>query len=347
METRIVNKGQLAELLDKLAKDYDLIAPAQEETQTIFRKISGAKDAFLEYTNSDISPKGCFFPQDEKTFSYTYTGDTLEINKPEGANKTILFGARPCDIKAITTLDPVFEGEKFGDEYYSSKRENTIIIGLSCTKVLSTCFCYAFEGGPCDGTGSDLLFTEIGDKYYVEINTEKGQALVDAYSQFFSSQGADQLAKDKEELAKKLAGEFVRKVDLTGVKGLLDSNFELPYWDGDEYKKCIGCGTCTYVCPTCHCFDIFDYPTGEFTGDRLRCWDSCMYPEYTLVAGGANPRPTRKERIRNRFMHKLTYHLDRYNMVGCVGCGRCVKKCPVNIDITKIINDLKEVAQNA
>ena len=201
METRIVNKGQLAELLDKLAKDYDLIAPAQEETQTIFRKISGAKDAFLEYTNSDISPKGCYFPQDEKTFSYTYTGDTLEINKPEGANKTILFGARPCDIKAITTLDPVFEGEKFGDEYYSSKRENTIIIGLSCTKVLSTCFCYAFEGGPCDGTGSDLLFTEIGDKYYVEINTEKGQALVDAYSQFFSSQGADQMAKDKEELA--------------------------------------------------------------------------------------------------------------------------------------------------
>ncbi len=347
MEARVVNKGQLPELLDKLAQEYNLIAPVQEETVVLFRKVSGAKDTFLEYTNSDVSPKGCFLPQNEKTFNYTYTGDSIEINKPEGAQKAVLFGARPCDIKAITTLDPVFEGEKFGDEYYSSKRENTVIIGLSCSKVLSTCFCYAFEGGPCDGTGSDLLFTEIGDKYYVEVNTEKGKALADAYSQIFSSQGADQLAKDKEELAKKLAGEFVRKVDLTGVKELLDNNFELAFWSGDEQKKCIGCGTCTYVCPTCHCFDIFDYPTGDFTGARLRCWDSCMYPEYTLCAGGHNPRPSRKERVRNRFMHKLKYHLDRYNMVGCVGCGRCVRKCPVNIDITKIINDLKEVAQNA
>ncbi len=347
MEARIVNKGQLPELLDKLAQDYDLIAPVKDETMTLFKKISGARDAFLEYTNSDVSPKGCFLPQCEKTFSYTYTGDSLEIIKPEEAKKTVLFGARPCDIKAITTLDPVFEGEKFGDEYYSRKRENTVIIGLSCSKVLSTCFCYAFGGGPCDGTGSDLLFTEIGDKYYVEVNTDKGKALADAYGQFFNSQGADQLAKGKDELAQKLSGEFVRKVDLTGVKELLDGNFELPYWNGDDFKKCIGCGTCTYVCPTCHCFDIFDYPTGDFTGDRIRCWDSCMYPEYTLMAGGHNPRPTRKERVRNRFMHKLKYHLDRYNMVGCVGCGRCVRKCPVNIDITKIINDLKEVAQNA
>ncbi|NQS75954.1 MAG: 4Fe-4S dicluster domain-containing protein [Peptococcaceae bacterium] len=347
MKAKIVNKGQLSGLLDKLAKDYDLVAPVKEETITLFKKISSAQDAFLDYTNSDVSPKGCFLPQSEKIFSYTYTGDSLEIVKPESAKKTVLFGARPCDIKAITTLDPVFEGEKFGDEFYSSKRENTVIIGLSCSKVLSTCFCYAFGGGPCDGTGSDLLFTEIGDKYYVEINTDKGQALVDANSQFFSSESTDQLAKDKEELAKKLAGEFVKKVDLTGVKELLDSDFELAYWDEDPYKKCIGCGTCTYVCPTCHCFDIFDFTTGDITGDRIRCWDSCMYPEYTLMAGGHNPRPTRKERIRNRFMHKLKYHLDRYNMVGCVGCGRCIRKCPVNIDITKIINDLKEVAQNA
>lgn len=347
MESRVVSKGQISELLDKLAKDYNLFAPVKDDTMTLFRRVSGSQDVLLDYNNSDISPKGCFLPQNEKTFSYMYTGDSLEINKPEGAQKTVLFGARPCDIKAILTFDPVFEGVKFGDEYYSSKRENTIIIGLSCTKVLSTCFCYAMGGGPCDGTGSDLLLTEIGDKYYVEVNTEKGQALVDAYSQIFAKQDTAQLVKDKDELAKKLSGEFVRKVDLTGVKELMDNNFELPYWSGDDQKKCISCGTCTFVCPTCHCFDIFDFTTGDFTGDRIRCWDSCMYPEYTLEAGGHNPRPSRKERIRNRFMHKIKYHLDRYNMVGCVGCGRCVSKCPVNIDITKIINDLKEVAQNA
>lgn len=346
MDAMVVNKGQLPELLDKLAKDYILIAPVREETVTLFKKVSGAGDVALDYTNSDVSPKGCLLPQYEKTFSYTYTGDTLEINKPEGGQKTALFGVRPCDIKAILSLDPVFEG-KFIDDYYTDKRKNTVIIGLSCSKVLSTCFCYAFNGGPCDGTGSDLFFTELGDKYLVEVNTEKGKALVEAYSQFFSKQDTQQLAKAKEEQAKKLAGEFVRQVDLTGVKEVLDKDFELPYWDGDNAKKCLGCGTCTYVCPTCHCFDIFDYTTGDFTGDRFRCWDSCMFPDFTLMAGGHNPRPTRKERVRNRFMHKLKYHLDRYNLVGCVGCGRCIAKCPVNIDITKIIKDLKEVGQNA
>src|SRR5665647_319215 len=194
METRVINKGQISELLDKLAKDYNLFAPIKEETMTLFRRVSSAQDVLIDYNNSDISPKGCFLPQNEKTFSYMYTGDSLEINKPEGAQKTVLFGARPCDIKAILTFDPVFEGVKFGDEYYSSKRENTIIIGLSCAKVLSTCFCYAMGGGPCDTTGSDLLLTEIGDKYYVEVNTEKGQALVDAYSQIIAKQDTAQLA---------------------------------------------------------------------------------------------------------------------------------------------------------
>jgi ferredoxin len=346
MDSRVVNKGQLPELLDKLARDHTLIAPVREEENvTLFKKVSGASEVQLDYITSDVSPKGCIFPQTEKTISYTYTGDTLEMKEPGDPPKTILFGVRPCDVKSILALDPVFEG-KFLDTYYLEKRKNTVIIGLSCSTILSTCFCTAFNSGPCDGKGADLMFTELGDKYYVEVNTEKGSSLVEAYSQYFSKGDTDKLAKAKEEQAKKLEGQFTRKVDLEGVKQVLDENFELPYWD-KVFKKCLGCGICTYVCPTCHCFDIFDYVTGEFTGDRFRCWDSCMFPDFTLMAGGHNPRPSRKERVRNRFMHKLKYHLDRYNLDGCVGCGRCISKCPVNIDITQIIKDLKEVGQNA
>jgi len=345
MDTRVVNKGQLPELLDKLAQDYTLFAPVrEEETVTFFNQVSGAKEIALDYTNSDVSPKGCFFPQTEKTLTYTNTGDKLEINDACEEEKTVIFGIRPCDIKSILALDPVFYG-KFVDDYYTNKRENTLIIGLSCQKVASTCFCNAFNSGPCDGSGSDLMFTELGDKYFVEVNTEKGRSLVDAYGQFFGTQDTDQLAKAKEEHEKKLSEQFVRKVALDGVKEVLDNNFELPYWE-KVFKKCLGCGTCTFVCPTCHCFDIFDLTKGLFTGERYRCWDSCMFPDFTLMAGGHNPRPTKKERVRNRFMHKLKYHMDRYNLDGCVGCGRCIAKCPVNIDITAIIKDLKEVGQN-
>ena len=159
MDSRVVNKGQLPELLDKLARDHTLIAPVREEENvTLFKKVSGASEVQLDYITSDVSPKGCIFPQTEKTISYTYTGDTLEMKEQDEPPKTVLFGVRPCDINSILALDPVFEG-KFLDTYYLEKRKNTVIIGLSCSTILSTCFCTAFNSGPCDGKGADLMFT--------------------------------------------------------------------------------------------------------------------------------------------------------------------------------------------
>ena len=201
---------------------------------------------------------------------------------------------------------------------------------------------YCFNGGPCDGKGTDLMFTELGDKYYVKSIQKRKQPGRSTAS--ISTKGIQTGWPGKKN--RKKIEDSLREGGPGRVKQVLDENFELPYWD-KVFKKCLGCGICTYVCPTCHCFDIFDYVTGEFTGDRFRCWDSCMFPDFTLMAGGHNPRPSRKERVRNRFMHKLKYHLDRYNLDGCVGCGRCISKCPVNIDITQIIKDLKEVGQNA
>ena len=347
MDARVVKKERLPELLDRVAQDAVLIAPVREETVTVFKRVLGGHEVELNYSNSEIPPKAFFFPQTEKMFSYRTAGDDLEIQKEDRAQRMAVFGMRPCDIKSLQALDPVFNGP-YPDEYYAGKREHAVLIGLSCPQVLSTCFCSAFGSSPCDGTGADLMFTDLGDLYFVEINTEKGSSFTEAYRDYFSGQGAVEAAKAKETLAKERAAQFVRQVDLDQVrqvKEVLDQHFELPYWDKIS-KKCLGCGICTFTCPTCHCFDIFDHQTGGYTGDRFRCWDSCMFSDFTLMAGGHNPRPSKKERVRNRFMHKLKYHLDRYGVDGCVGCGRCIAKCPVNMDITAIIKELLEVGKN-
>lgn len=345
MDEMVMDKGKLPEFLDRLAREHVLIAPVrEEETITLFKKVSGAADIALDYTNSDVPPKAYFFPQTDKMLSYNTGGGALEINKSGRTEKMVLFGVRPCDINSLKVLDPVFNGQ-FTDNNYAARRENNIVIGLSCTQIRSTCFCKAFHSGPCDGRGSDMMFTDVGEIYFVEVRTEKGGSLTQAYGEYFSLLGTVDAARAKEEVEKELSGSFSRQVDVRGVKEFLDQNFDSPYWDKIS-KKCLGCGICTFVCPTCHCFDIFDHVTGGYTGNRFRCWDSCMFPEFTRMAGGHNPRPTKKERVRNRFMHKLKYHLDRYGLDGCVGCGRCIAKCPVNMDITAIIKDLKEAGLN-
>ncbi|MCL6561027.1 MAG: 4Fe-4S dicluster domain-containing protein [Firmicutes bacterium] len=345
MDAKIIAKEKLPALLELISRDYRLIAPVREEdTVTLFKQVAGGREVDLDYHNSNIPPKAYLFPQSEKILSYVREPGSLEIREPGGSNKQVLFGVRPCDVKSILALDPVFNGA-FPDEYYRDKRENTTLVALSCTRVMPTCFCGAFGSGPCDSRGADLMFTDLGEQYYVEIVTDKGLALVDLYRELFSGRDLEKAAAAKDALALKLSNSFYRQVDLTGVKEVLDCNFDLPYWE-EISRKCIGCGICTFVCPTCHCFDIFDHTFGRSEGSRFRCWDSCMFPDFTRMAGGHNPRPTKKERVRNRFMHKLKYHQDRYGLDGCVGCGRCIDRCPVNMDITRIISDIKEVGSS-
>lgn len=340
MEQYTLAKEKLNALLEQIAGDCRLIAPVREEGGVaLFKTVTTVSEIAFDCDNTDVSPKGYFFPQTERYLTYRASSGELDIDEQAGAAKKVIFGMRPCDIGGVASLDPVFDG-KFPDAQYQSKRESTTIIGLSCTRVRPTCFCRAFGLGPCEGKGSDLMLTDAGDSYLVEIYTDRGKALREKYSQFFSAEGLAGAIAAKDELAEKLSGMSWRKVDLNGVKDVLDHNFELPLWE-DVAKKCLGCGICTYVCPTCHCFDIIDHTRGGESGGRYRCWDSCMFSDFTRMAGGHNPRPSRKERVRNRFMHKLKYHLDRYDTIGCTGCGRCIEKCPVNIDITDIIERVK------
>jgi len=284
-----------------------------------------------------IPPKELFFPQTEELYAYTDNGREARITEtvPETGSR-VIFGMRSCDLKSLLVLDDVFLTKGYEDAYYARRRENTTIVALGCTHRGPACFCTSMGVNPAEADESDLQAYDLGETYGFKAVTEKGAKLLAQ----ITGLGTDVASPN---LPPAPAGGL--EADVEGLPDKLRQMFYHPFWD-EIYEKCLACGTCTFVCPTCHCFDIQNQNQGE-TGIKFRCWDSCMYPEYTLMAGGHNPRPTRKERLRNRFLDKLLYKPERYGKLGCVGCGRCILKCPVNVDIVKIINQLKEVALDA
>jgi ferredoxin len=208
------------------------------------------------------------------------------------------------------------------DPFYIKRRENTILLGLSCNTPDVNCFCTTFEDGKMH---VDALFTDIGDKYLIEVSSEKGKEITEKLS----------LAKKEEKKITK-----AKIIDIKGITEKLDEIFNSDLWKKIA-MKCLGCGICTYLCPTCHCFDIQDESTLT-NGARLRIWDSCMREEYTLQASGYNPRPLRMDRMKNRIYHKFNYFPKNFNVFACVGCGRCIDNCPVNTNIIDVIDSIKK-----
>jgi ferredoxin len=204
---------------------------------------------------------------------------------------------------------------------------------MACDHPLSTCFCSSTRGGPFLRKGSDLFFTDLGESFLVELLTEKGMAF--RKNKFFKEANTKEirLAEGIEEKALKMTD---ASVPVEGIDKRLDLMVESPFW-GRLHEKCIGCRVCTYLCPTCHCFDIMD-ETMTNGGQRVRNWDSCLSPLYSQETSGHNPRPTNRERTRQRIMHKFNYFPKNFGRAACVGCGRCILYCPVHFDIRQAIN---------
>jgi ferredoxin len=181
--------------------------------------------------------------------------------------------------------------------------------------------------------------TDLGDRYYVEFLTEKGEDVLRNPDELFSKP-TDKDKELRDEIWKKAESEVTKNVEVKGVRDKLGELFESNYWD-KKSQTCVGCGVCTFLCPTCHCFDITDEDCGS-CGRRIRTWDTCMIPEYTVHASGYNPRPGKKNRLKNRIFHKFRYFPDRFDAIACVGCGRCISKCPVGIDIVETLEEVKE-----
>ena len=224
------------------------------------------------------------------------------------------------------------------DSYYASRREHCTLVALACDKPEDSCFCKNFGADPAS-PDADVTLYPVGDDYYVQTNTEKGEALVKEWNLEKAEEGPVEWLKG--EIGKKYEELPFAHLNLKGFDGEhLKEKFDSPKWKKLS-MACLGCGSCTFACPTCQCYDIRDYDTGNGV-QRYRCWDSCMYSDFTLMAAGT-PRPHQLERYRQRFMHKLVYFpANNDGMYSCVGCGRCIKKCPMHLHIVKVIKALGE-----
>ncbi|MDI6762138.1 MAG: 4Fe-4S dicluster domain-containing protein [Thermodesulfobacteriota bacterium] len=329
-----LDKKNFEDFLKSLMEEYDLYAPVQPvEGVSVFKKIEQPSEVNLTQLVPQKPAKDIFFPQSEVMFCYEMAGKQSRMNSMEEIKRErILFGARPCDIEAISIIEKIFVGEEYTDVYFLEKRRKTTIIGLGCNHPLSTCFCSSAGGDPFLRAGSDLFFIDLGETYFVELLTEKGAAL--RKNRFFKEVDPNDLT-----LVKELEGKAFEKVGYSipveGIEKRLDLMTESSFWDR-VHEKCIGCAVCTYLCPTCHCFDMVDEALNN-KGQRVRNWDSCLFPIYSLETSGHNPRPTGRERTRQRLMHKFNYFPKNFGRVACVGCGRCILYCPVQFDIREAL----------
>ena len=249
----------------------------------------------------------------------------------------VLFGVRACDFKAFDVLDRVFLADPV-DTYYQSRREAGVIVTLACSRPEESCFCKAFGIDAAEPMGDVTAWMDENYLYW-RANTEKGKALTATVSELFEEDGDKQVNEQQEKTREIIEKLPFSQLDLSRFKGEnLNELFEAPEWQTLS-EACLGCGACTFVCPTCQCFDIRDFKTKEGV-IRYRCWDSCMYSDFTLMAA-ANSRTTQLQRYRQRFMHKLVYYPAQHEgLYSCVGCGRCVNKCPQRLNIVKVIKTL-------
>ncbi|MBP3730621.1 MAG: 4Fe-4S dicluster domain-containing protein [Mailhella sp.] len=335
---------ELTGWLAKLAAGHRVLAPRQEGPAVVFRPQTAeqlaAADAEALLKRSTSSPKQAMLPQSETLVQFTSVKDaedpsklTTTLTVPEAAEPTVLFGCRPCDARGFVVLDrPYLEGP-LKDPYYGARREATVIVTQACPKAFSTCFCNWVGSNPADSEGSDILFTVVDGGYALEAVTEKGAALLEGAG--FAP--ADDKRQAVEEAHTAAAQGLAPSPDLAGAPAKIARRFtDEAFWT-KETVKCLSCGACTYLCPTCQCFTITDEGS-QLNGRRLRSWDSCMTPLFTLETSGHNSRAAKSARMRNRVSHKFSFYPERYSgYFSCVGCGRCVVSCPVSLDIRHMV----------
>lgn len=335
--SKIIKNDRLAGFIERLAGERQVFAPVKKGEVILIREIDSPSQVILQYRNAKESPKSVLFPQREALFRYRTEKGKTQMEVPSDESKgRVLFGIRPCDARGLLLLDKVFSSG-CSDPYYMDKRENTVVVSLGCVDPNPSCFCLSMGGGPCSSEGSDVLLLDLGDRYLAEAVSEKGSALLEDQAFEQGDQNSLSQAAKMKRQAEASMNPVARKENLEGE---LERLFNDPVWK-DLAESCLSCGICTYLCPTCHCFDLCDESSGQ-SGERIRVWDTCQFPLFTQQASGFNPRPTVKERFRQRIMHKLSYLPKSQAMTGCVGCGRCVTECPVNLDIREVMVSLSE-----
>jgi sulfhydrogenase subunit beta (sulfur reductase) len=303
---------------------YAVWAPVRRDDMVLLERIEEAGSVDLNHVLTVNTLKDVLLPRYEPLARFDLDSRAVDpVSDPE--DRVLILGNRPCDAAGMDILDSILLGE-VRDKRYADRRERTVIVTVACSSFDEACFCSSMGYGPHDTTGSDVLLLPKGDAYLVRTITKKGRNLL---AELSILEDVDAEADPPPELT--------RAVDTEGLKAWLDSNFDDPKWQGVS-ENCISCGTCYYLCPTCHCFDIAD-EAGISRGERLRIWDCCSFSGFTRMASH-QPRVGRHARYRQRVMHKFKYTVDNVDRVACVGDGRCIRHCPTGVDICEILESL-------
>jgi ferredoxin len=358
-ELRLITRKDLLTLMSRFLKDREVIAPIKGHGgEVIFYPIESIEDVAWDwsYVNTVLPPKRFFLPQTEELFHYKKKSGGYDVTPVYNDKVRMIFGIRPCDVKALMFLDkffgggpigrkaPVHEPGTFQDTHYSIRRANTFIIAFGCHQPGDNCFCVCCDSGPFLEEGYDLQLTQLGDKeYIVEIGSARGLKIVYGHEDLFRV-GTEDTEKKLEKIKEEAIGKFgnTRAYLSKAIQKITRDDVPDELWE-NLGSKCQDCGGCSYVCPTCCCYNVVDTPVSAKEGIRTRTWDSCAFEGFTKMAGGDNPRSDKKERLKRRFFHKLSYqYIERNGVHGCVGCGRCITTCFANISMPDIAEKIRK-----
>jgi ferredoxin len=338
MPAKTLPLARLNEWLKAIQSNYRLFAPTADADGVVaFRPVDDPAAIVLAPGVTPEPMKSLFMPTSEVLFRYSYKGDKAVVAETEvDASPWVVFGARLCDAKAQAIVD-VLWADREPDPYYKARRESATIVAMNCNEALPECFCESIVQALSAPEGADVVVTLLGDRYLLETHSEKGEALLQATAGLLQDTTEADIPA-REEIVKRVGESQPRKVAVETVTEAIKAVYENAEFWKRLTRQCIGCGVCSFLCPTCTCFDVLDDAVGT-SGYRYRCWDTCQFRSFCTEASGHDPKPEQWMKQRNRVGHKLWYSMERFGRISCTGCGRCIQGCPGNLDITKLVEE--------